>query len=62
MVVLAIGLGMMFALRNLVQTTFAGVSHVVLVAETGARDPSVGIVNFPSIATSTVVLQRVRTS
>lgn len=58
--VLAIGLGMMFALRNLVPTTFAGVSHVVLVAETGARDPSVGIVDLPSIATSTVVLQRVR--
>src|ERR1700690_3276498 len=60
--VIAIGLAMMYALRNVVPATFAGVSHVVLVAETGARDPSVSIVDLPSIATSTVVLQRVRNS
>src|SRR5580692_301713 len=58
--VLAVGLGLMFALRNAVPATYAGMSHVVLVAETGARDPSVGIVDLPSIATSTVVLERVR--
>jgi capsular polysaccharide biosynthesis protein len=58
--VIAVGLGIMFALRNVVPATYAGVSHVVLVAESGARDPSVGIVDLPSIATSTVVLERVR--
>ena len=58
--VIAVGFGIMFALRNVVPATYAGVSHVVLVAESGARDPSVGIVDLPSIATSTVVLERVR--
>jgi capsular polysaccharide biosynthesis protein len=45
-----------------VPNSYAGVSHVVLVAESGARDPSVSIVDLPSIATSTVVLERVRQS
>lgn len=58
--IIAVGLGIMFALRNAIPATYAGVSHVVLVAESGARDPSVGIVDLPSIATSTVVLERVR--
>ena len=59
--VIAVGLGLMFALRDLIPNTFVGISHVVLVADSGtARDPSVSIVDLPSIATSTVVLQRVR--
>lgn len=61
-IVMAVGLGLMFSLRGVVPASFAGVSHVVLVAESGARDPSVSIVDLPSIATSTVVLQRVRNS
>ena len=60
--VLAVGLALMYAFRNTVPSSFAGVAHVVLVAESGARDPSVGIVDLPSIATSTVVLERVRNS
>jgi capsular polysaccharide biosynthesis protein len=60
--VLAVGLGLIYALRHVVPATYAGVAHVVLVAENGARDPSVGIVDLPSIATSTVVLERVRDS
>ncbi len=58
--VIAVGLALMFGLRNLVPATFVGVAHVVLVAETGARDPAVSIIDLPSIATGTVVLQRVR--
>lgn len=60
--VIALGLALMFVFRNVVPSSFAGVAHVVLVAESGARDPSVGIVDLPSIATSTVVLERVRNS
>src|SRR5258708_25784818 len=58
--VIAAGLAVMYSLRNTLPSSFAGVSHVVLVAESGSRDPSVGIVDLPSIATSTVVLERVR--
>lgn len=58
--IIAIGLGFMYSFRNAVPSSFAGVAHVVLVAENGARDPSVGIVDLPAIATSTVVLERVR--
>jgi succinoglycan biosynthesis transport protein ExoP len=58
--VIAVGLALMYSFRGLVPSSFAGVAHVVLVAESGARDPSVSIVDLPSIATSTVVLQRVR--
>ncbi len=58
--VLAVGLALLYSFRNTVPSSFTGVSHVVLVAENGARDPSVSIVDLPSIATSTVVLQRVR--
>jgi capsular polysaccharide biosynthesis protein len=59
--VIAVGLGLMFALRDLVPNTYVGISHVVLVADSGTgRDPSVSIVDLPSIATSTVVLERVR--
>jgi capsular polysaccharide biosynthesis protein len=58
--VLAVGLAIMYSMRNTVPSSFAGVSHVVLVADSGTRDPSVGIVDLPSIATSTVVLERVR--
>ena len=58
--ILAIGLALMFVFRNAIPNSYIGVSHVVLVAETGTRDPSVGIVDLPSIATSTVVLERVR--
>jgi capsular polysaccharide biosynthesis protein len=60
--VFAIGLALLYTFRNAVPNSYAGVSHVVLVAESGARDPSVGIVDLPSIATSTVVLERVRNS
>lgn len=60
--VLAVGLALMYSFRNIIPSSFAGVSHVVLVADSGARDPSVSIVDLPSIATSTVVLQRVRNS
>jgi capsular polysaccharide biosynthesis protein len=60
--VLAAGLALMYAFRNSIPSTYAGVSHVVLVAENGSRDPSVSIVDLPSIATSTVVLERVRRS
>jgi capsular polysaccharide biosynthesis protein len=60
--VIAAGLGLLFSFRNAIPASFTGVSHVVLVAENGARDPSVSIVDLPSIATSTVVLQRVRQS
>src|ERR1700734_1366932 len=60
--VVAVGLAFMYVFRNAVPSSFAGVSHVVLVADSGARDPSVSIVDLPSIATSTVVLQRVRES
>jgi capsular polysaccharide biosynthesis protein len=60
--VLAVGLALIYAFRNTVPSSFAGVAHVVLVAESGARDPSVSIVDLPSIATSTVVLERVRQS
>ena len=60
--ILAVGLALMFTFRNAVPSSFAGVAHVVLVAENGARDPSVGIVDLPAIATSTVVLERVRNS
>jgi capsular polysaccharide biosynthesis protein len=60
--VIAVGLAVMYSLRNTVPSSFAGVSHVVLVADSGTRDPSVGIVDLPSIATSTVVLERVRNS
>lgn len=62
MAVLAIGLALMYSFRNAIPNSFAGVAHVVLVAESGARDPSVSIVDLPSIATSTVVLERVRDS
>lgn len=58
--VFAVGLALLFALRNLVPNTFVGVSHVALVTDSGGRDPSVGIVDLPSIATSSIVLQRVR--
>jgi uracil phosphoribosyltransferase len=58
--VIAVGLAIMYSLRNSVPASYAGVAHVVLVADSGARDPSVGIVDLPSIATSTVVLERVR--
>ncbi len=58
--VIAVGLGVLFALRDIIPNSFVGISHVVLVTDTTARDPSVGIVDLPSIATSTVVLQRVR--
>lgn len=58
--VLAVGLALLYSFRNTVPSSFTGVSHVVLVAENDARDPSVSIVDLPSIATSTVVLQRVR--
>jgi capsular polysaccharide biosynthesis protein len=59
--VIAVGLGLMFALRDFVPNTYVGISHVVLVADSGTgRDPSVSIVDLPSIATSTVVLERVR--
>jgi capsular polysaccharide biosynthesis protein len=60
--VLAVGLALIWSFRNVVPSSFAGVSHVVLVADSGTRDPSVGIVDLPSIATSTVVLERVRNS
>ena len=60
--VIAVGVALVYCFRNIVPSTFVGVSHVVLVAESGARDPSVSIVDLPSIATSTVVLQRVRDS
>jgi capsular polysaccharide biosynthesis protein len=60
--VLAAGLALLYSFRNSVPASFTGVSHVVLVAENDARDPSVSIVDLPSIATSTVVLQRVRSS
>jgi capsular polysaccharide biosynthesis protein len=60
--VIAAGLAVMYSFRNALPSSFAGVSHVVLVAENGSRDPSVGIVDLPSIATSTVVLERVRRS
>jgi capsular polysaccharide biosynthesis protein len=60
--VIAVGLALMYSFRNVVPNSFAGVAHVVLVAENGARDPSVSIVDLPSIATSTVVLERVRNS
>lgn len=60
--VLAAGFALMFALRNAIPSSYAGVSHVVLVAAGGGRDPSVGIIDLPSIATSTVVLERVRSS
>jgi capsular polysaccharide biosynthesis protein len=58
--IIAIGLGLLYSLRNVVPSSFVGVSHVVLVADSGGRDPSVSIVDLPSIATSTVVLERVR--
>jgi capsular polysaccharide biosynthesis protein len=59
--VIAVGLGLMIALRNLVPNTYVGISHVVLVADSGTgRDPDVSIVDLPSIATSSVVLERVR--
>src|ERR1035441_10628844 len=58
--VIAVGLALMYSFRGAVPSSFTGVAHVVLVAENGARDPSVSIVDLPSIATSTVVLQRVR--
>ena len=58
--VIAAGLAVMFSFRNALPSSFAGVAHVVLVEENGSRDPSVGIVDLPSIATSTVVLERVR--
>jgi capsular polysaccharide biosynthesis protein len=58
--VIAVGLALMYCFRGAVPSSFTGVAHVVLVAENGARDPSVSIVDLPSIATSTVVLQRVR--
>jgi capsular polysaccharide biosynthesis protein len=58
--VIAVGLAIMYGMRNTVPNSFQGVSHVVLVADSGTRDPSVGIVDLPSIATSTVVLERVR--
>ena len=58
--VIAVGLALIYSFRGAVPSSFAGVAHVVLVAENGARDPSVSIVDLPSIATSTVVLQRVR--
>jgi len=60
--VIAAGLAVMYSMRNALPSSFAGVSHVVLVAESGSRDPSVGIVDLPSIATSTVVLERVRSA
>jgi capsular polysaccharide biosynthesis protein len=60
--VIAAGLALMYSFGNAIPASFTGVSHIVLVAESGARDPSVGIVDLPSIATSTVVLQRVRQS
>jgi capsular polysaccharide biosynthesis protein len=60
--VIAAGLAVMYSFRNAIPNSFAGVAHVVLVAESGSRDPSVGIVDLPSIATSTVVLERVRHS
>lgn len=60
--VIAAGLALIFSFRNVIPNSFAGISHVVLVAENGSRDPSVGIVDLPSVATSTVVLQRVRKS
>lgn len=58
--VLVIGIVALYSLRNAVPSTFAGVAHVLLVADNGARDPSVSIVDLPSVATSTVVLERVR--
>lgn len=60
--VIAIGLALIYSFRNAVPSSFSGVSHVVLVAENGSRDPSVGIIDLPSIATSSVVLERVRNS
>ena len=57
--VVAVGLALMVVFRDAVPSTFVGVSHVDLVSD-GTRDPSVGIVDLPSIATSTVVLERVR--
>jgi len=58
--IIAVGLGLLYSLRNVVPSSFVGVSHVVLIADNGARDPSVSIEDLPAIATSTVVLQRVR--
>jgi capsular polysaccharide biosynthesis protein len=58
--VIALGLGLLVAFRNAVPASFVGVSHVVLVGDSGSRDPSVSIIDLPSIATSTVVLERVR--
>jgi len=59
--VVAIGLALMFVFRNAIPNTYVGIAHVVLVADSGtARDPSVSIVDLPSIATSSVVLERVR--
>jgi uncharacterized protein involved in exopolysaccharide biosynthesis len=58
--VIAVGVALMWSLRSLVPASYAAISHVVLVSENGARDPSVSIVDLPSIATGSVVLQRVR--
>ncbi|MBD5654528.1 MAG: hypothetical protein IAI50_05030 [Candidatus Eremiobacteraeota bacterium] len=60
--VIAVGLAALIGLRNFIPDDFAAVSHVLLVAENGARDPSVSVIDLPSIATSTVVLERVRSS
>jgi capsular polysaccharide biosynthesis protein len=60
--VLAVGLALMYSFRGIVPSSYSGVAHIVLVAASGTRDPSVSIVDLPSIATSTVVLQRVRNS
>jgi capsular polysaccharide biosynthesis protein len=58
--VFAAGLTLMFLLRDAVPNSFFGVAHVVLVSDSGARDPAVTINDLPSIATSTVVLERIR--
>jgi capsular polysaccharide biosynthesis protein len=60
--IVAAGLVAIFALRNVVPNSYAGLAHVLLVTENGSRDPSVSIVDLPSVATSTVVLQRVKHS
>jgi capsular polysaccharide biosynthesis protein len=60
--VISIGLAAIIGLRDFIPDDFAAISHVLLVAENGARDPSVSVIDLPSIATSTVVLERVRNS
>ncbi|MBV9646482.1 MAG: hypothetical protein JO043_03370 [Candidatus Eremiobacteraeota bacterium] len=48
------------AALSLVPRTYAAAAHVLIVNESEGRDPSVSSVDLPSVATSTVVLRRVR--